>query len=418
MGTAPPTATRPPKGRARPPTLPASGAERLLGAPRESETTRAAVPRSRRQAVGEYPVWACRPCCCPWLPEAALVTSAAVAALLAILAGAVAHHCHCFEARSVACAGSLVPGTATQVEPLEETLALWLGQAVCPAPANTSWEQAVVAESCDVWGNTPVEAVAGCLAHTWLAYCANAAMPLALLARVGDAARRRAAALETKRAPEADGPSAGSGGGPAAGACEEGDSVRAASARAGPISQAIAAGAFARRVAAAAWESATGRVAAATEAVRGVDLGLERAGTSSRAASVARLHAACAVDLDPLDARALHLLGRAYLEASQAPTSWRVAAWASSAPIPRPSVLDALGALLRAEHAWASLHSGAPWPANLLAQAQAHLAAGDRAAATNCLALCIDLGSAAHADAESAEAAAEAAALRRDEGLV
>mmetsp|Transcript_3987 Transcript_3987/g.16627 ORF Transcript_3987/g.16627 Transcript_3987/m.16627 type:complete len:386 (+) Transcript_3987:2096-3253(+) len=256
------------------------------------------------------------------------------------------------------------------------------------------------------------------LAHTWLAYCANAAMPLALLARVGDAARRRAAALETKRAPEADGPSAGSGGGPAAGACEEGDSVRAASARAGPISQAIAAGAFARRVAAAAWESATGRVAAATEAVRGVDLGLERAGTSSRAASVARLHAACAVDLDPLDARALHLLGRAYLEASQAPTSWRVAAWASSAPIPRPSVLDALGALLRAEHAWASLHSGAPWPANLLAQAQAHLAAGDRAAATNCLALCIDLGSAAHADAESAEAAAEAAALRRDEGLV
>ncbi|KAA0147800.1 hypothetical protein FNF27_07593 [Cafeteria roenbergensis] len=168
-------------------------------------------------------------------------------------------------------------------------------------------------------------------------------MPLALLARVGDAARRRAAALETKRAPEADGPSAGSGGGPAA---------------------------------------------------------------------------ACAVDLDPLDARALHLLGRAYLEASQAPTSWRVAAWASSAPIPRPSVLDALGALLRAEHAWASLHSGAPWPANLLAQAQAHLAAGDRAAATNCLALCIDLGSAAHADAESAEAAAEAAALRRDEGLV
>ncbi|KAA0161068.1 hypothetical protein FNF28_05215 [Cafeteria roenbergensis] len=229
MGTAPPTATSPPKGRARPPTLPASGAERLLGAPRESETTRAAVPRSRRQAVGEYPVWACSPMLLALAAGSALVTSAAVAALLAILAGAVAHHCHCFEARSVA---------------------------------------------------------------------------------------------------------------------------------------------------------------------------------------------SCAVDLDPLDARALHLLGRAYLEASQAPTSWRVAAWASSAPIPRPSVLDALGALLRAEHAWASLHSGAPWPANLLAQAQAHLAAGDRAAATNCLALCIDLGSAAHADAESAEAAAEAAALRRDEGLV
>jgi hypothetical protein len=116
--------------------------------------------------------------------------------------------------------------------------------------------------------------------------------------------------------------------------------------------------------------------------------------------------------------RAMHLLGRAYVEAAQVPLSWRIAAWASQAPIPRPALRDAQQMLLRAEHVWAMTHEGASWPANLLAQAQAHLAAGDRAAAINCLALCVSSGQAPGASAESAEAAAEATALRREEGLV
>jgi len=66
----------------------------------------------------------------------------------------------------------------------------------------------------------------------------------------------------------------------------------------------------------------------------------------------------------------------------------------------------------------AELNGGDPWPANLLAQAQAHLAAGDRAAATNCLSLCSTTGKLAGASSESREAAAEADALRRDEGLL
>jgi hypothetical protein len=100
--------------------------------------------------------------------------------------------------------------------------------------------------------------------------------------------------------------------------------------------------------------TAVNMLSAAPTALSSVDLGVARAGLASRASAVARAHCRRAIALSPRDYRALHLLGRTLLEASQAPVSWRIAAWMSRAPIPRPSLEHAQVMLLRAEHAWVS----------------------------------------------------------------
>lgn len=252
----------------------------------------------------------------------------------------------------------------------------------------------------------------GADAHTWLAYSLNAALPLALLTRLRPARSK----------PPRDAAGRGGAGEPAGKGGSSDGEVAAGLGSGGSVWGNLAAAATTLSRAAAAAVSATASVpsglANVSRALPSMDLGLLRAGAASRAASASRLHASCAVAIAPMAYRAMHLLGRAYIEAAQVPLSWRVAAWASRAPIPRPGLRDAQQMLLRAEHVWAMAHGGASWPANLLAQAQAHLASGDRAAAINCLALCVSAGSAPGASAESAEAAAEAATLRREDGLV